>query len=315
MPARSGASRATRAARASTRAAFVAKRGSRASSGRSAASQNRANCASLPTARTRWPSAVANAWYGTIEGCALPSRRGGSPVTRKLSRLVRERGDLHVEQREIDVLPLAGPVPVGERGEDRGRRVHAGEEIRHRHADLHRAPAGGAVRLARDAHEPAHRLHEEVVAGPVAVRAVLAEAADRAVHEPRVLPREGGVREAMPREGADLVVLEEDVRPGCEPADDGLPLGPGDVDRHGPLAPVRRREICRRARAGAARGLEPWGSPSSRLVADPRPLDLDHLRSEVGEHLARPWAGEDAREVEDPDVGEGFASHREIILR
>ena len=45
-----------------TRPALVAKRSSRAKWGQPAISQNFANCPSLPTARTRWPSFDLNTW-------------------------------------------------------------------------------------------------------------------------------------------------------------------------------------------------------------------------------------------------------------
>ena len=51
-----------------------------------------------------------------------------------------------------------------QRGEDRAGRVHAGEEVGHRHADLLRSAAGQVVALAGDAHQPAQALDHEVVA-------------------------------------------------------------------------------------------------------------------------------------------------------
>ena len=68
-----------------------------------------------------------------------PSRKPGTAPSRSHCRaagrlagdvealaLVRERRDLHVEEREVDVLPRAGPVPVRERARAPRRRVHAG---------------------------------------------------------------------------------------------------------------------------------------------------------------------------------------------
>ena len=51
-----------------------------------------------------------------------------------------------------------------------------------RHADLLRR----AVGLAGQVHDPAHALDDEVVAGARRVGAVLAEAGDRAIDQPRV---------------------------------------------------------------------------------------------------------------------------------
>src|SRR6185312_11987075 len=94
------------------------------------------------------------------------------------------------EEREVDALPAAALPALEERGEDRAGRVHAGHEVGDRHAHLLRAAAGEVVALAGDAHEAAQPLDHEVVAGPLAIGAVLAEAGDRAVDEAGVVARE-----------------------------------------------------------------------------------------------------------------------------
>src|SRR5574337_943976 len=50
-----------------------------------------------------------------------------------------------VEQRHVDHLALAAGVAVAQRREDGHRRVHAGEQVRHRDADLLRPAAGQIV--------------------------------------------------------------------------------------------------------------------------------------------------------------------------
>ena len=75
--------------------------------------------------------------------------------------------------------PCAGAVAMRERRQDRDRRVHAGHEVGDRDARLLRAAAGQVVALAGDAHEAAHALDDEVVAGAIGVRTVLPEAGDR----------------------------------------------------------------------------------------------------------------------------------------
>jgi hypothetical protein len=82
---------------------------------------------------------------------------------------------LRVEQRHVDGLALAGAVAVAQCGEDRHRRVQAGEEVGHRHPDLLRSTAGHLVALACHAHQAAYALHGVVVAGSLAVGAGLAE--------------------------------------------------------------------------------------------------------------------------------------------
>ena len=60
----------------------------------------------------------------------------------------------------------------------------------------------------------------------------------------------------------------------------------------------------RLAGVAALRVLEERRTPAARVVALPRPLDLDHLGAEVGEVLRGPGAGEHARQVEDANTVE-----------
>ncbi len=306
-----GASSARSSPRSSTLAAFVANLGSRASSGRPRTSHKPGELRVVPdrhdevTVPRREGLVGHDARVGVAEA---PRRAAGDE---EALRLVRERRHLHVEEGEVDVLPAAAPLALGEGGEHRGGGVHAGEEVRERDADLHRR----AVRLSRDAHEPADGLDEEVVAGAIAVRTALAEAADGAVDEPGVHGGEVLVREATAGEGADLVVLEHDVRPRGEAADEGLPLGAREVDGHRALAPVRAREVGRLARRRPRAG-EPGRSPTRASRRRPGPLDLDAPRRRGPRAPGSPTARRGPREVEDADVREGgrFASGA-LILR
>ncbi|GAA4217194.1 hypothetical protein GCM10022253_15170 [Sphingomonas endophytica] len=45
------------------------------------------------------------------------------------------------------------------------------------------------------------------------------------------------------------------------------------------------------------------------VVALAGALDLDDVRAEIGEQLPGPWAGEDTREFEDAQAGEGADGH------
>ena len=148
--------------------------------------------------------------------CALPARCGATPLDQVAGAEVGEHRHLGVEQRHVDRLALAGAVAVAQRGEDRGHRVHAGEEIGDGDADLLRPAARGVVgdlgaRRAGDAHQAAHALDGVVVAGALAVRAGLAEAGDRAVDQARVAREQRRGVEAVPRQVADLEVLDKHV--------------------------------------------------------------------------------------------------------
>ena len=78
--------------------------------------------------------------------------------------LVRQPRDMRVQHPDIDLLPLPGRVAMAEGGEDADAAVEAGEQIADRNAHFLRQP----VRLAGQAHHAAHRLHQAVVARPLA---------------------------------------------------------------------------------------------------------------------------------------------------
>src|SRR5206468_7172686 len=99
---------------------------------------------------------------------------------------------LGIEQGHVDMRALPAALAPIEGGEDRDAGVEAGEEVDDRNADAHRPAAGLAVRKAGDAHQPAHALDDIVVAGTVGVGAVLPEAGDRGVYQPRVPAAERG---------------------------------------------------------------------------------------------------------------------------
>ena len=80
------------------------------------------------------------------------------------------------------MLARAGALAGDERRLDGDHRIEAGEDVGKGDADLLRL----AVGLAGQVHDAAHALDDEVVAGAVGVGAVLAEAGDRAVDQPRV---------------------------------------------------------------------------------------------------------------------------------
>ena len=212
--------------------------------------------------------------------------------------LVREPRHLRVQEREVDMLAAPGPFAARERGEDCGRRIHARHQVGGGDTHLLRPAAGQVVPLAGDAHDAAHGLRNQIVAGAARVGPRLAEAGDRTVDEARVERRKGGVVEAVLGEAAHFVVLDEDIGACGEPLDHRLPFGRGDVEGDRALPPVGRHVVGGIGGLGPARVAEEGGTPGSRVIARTRPLDLDHVGAEIGQQLARPGAREDAAEVE-----------------
>src|SRR5947209_9360274 len=94
-----------------------------------------------------------------------------------------------------------------ERAGDGQRGRHAADRVAYREPR-----AGGATGgLARDRHDPRHRLQLAVEGGRRPLGPSLAEARDRAVDEPRIDGRERLVAEPEPVHDAPAEVLPDDV--------------------------------------------------------------------------------------------------------
>ncbi len=186
--------------------------------------------------------------------------------------------------------------------------VKAGEDVGQCHADLLRTGAFFVIGASRDAHQAAHALDQEIVAGARGVGAVLAEAGDRAIHELRIERREAGVVEAIGLEPADLEVFQHHVRLRRQLAQDGLPLGAGHVHGQRTLVAVGAQEIGGIRRRLARAVGEPGRPPAARIVTAlairAGLLDLDHVGAEVAQQLRGPRPGQDAGQVEDLQPGE-----------
>ena len=171
--------------------------------------------------------------------------------------------------------------------------------------------AGLPVRHAGDAHQPAHALEHEVVAGARRVGPGLAEAGDRAVDQPRVQRAQAGIVEPVLGQRADLVVLDHDVALLGQRADQRLAFGRGQVAGDRFLAAVGRQEVGRiSAHAGVLVGAEEGRAPGARVVAFAGALHLDDLGAHVGQVLRRPGPGQHARQVEHAQVRQRSARRR-----
>ena len=203
------------------------------------------------------------------------------------------------------MLAAPAPLAVGESREDRARRIHAGHQVGGGDTHLLRAAARQVVALAGDAHDAAHGLRDQVVAGAGRIGPRLAEARDRAIDEARIERRERGIVETVLGEAAHLVVFDKDIGAFSEPPGHRLALGRGKIEGDRAFPPIGRHVVGPRRwsprrphRAGRA-------APQPRVSsARARALDLDHVGAEVGQQLGRPRAGEDAAEIEHLEAGE-----------
>src|SRR5258708_31200704 len=141
------------------------------------------------------------------------------------------------------MLPDARLRAMRERRADGDRGVHPGDDVGDRDAGALRTAARRGVGLAGDAHHPAHALDHEVVARPLAPGAGLAEAGQRAVDEPRIDLPQSVLAEAVARQVAVLVVLDQHIEAGRKRTDQRLSFGRRDVHRDRFLAAIRGGEI------------------------------------------------------------------------
>ena len=171
-------------------------------------------------------------------------------------------------------------------------RVGAGSQIADRNARAHGAP----VLLSRQAHAAGQRLHDHVVGRLVAIRAVLAETADRGIDDTRIELGDAIVVDAVFGGPARPHVLDNNIAVGGEAAHQLLPFLCPQVDRDALLVAVDRVEI-------GAVGPDEVGRQASRIVAGDL-LDLDHLRAEVAQNLGRERTRQERRQIEHLDVAE-----------
>ena len=214
---------------------------------------------------------------------------------------VREQGHLAVQEGQVELRPLAGPLAAEQGAGDRERAEHPAREVSHGKAHPRRRPAG----LARQAHGPAHGLERQVERRPFPVRPVLAEGRDRADDQPWIEPAQDLGRTAEAGHHARTEVLPDDVGHATEIVEDLPPLRRLEVHRDALLVPVDREEV-----GALALGPQEGRPHHAHGIASPRILDLDHLRSEIGEEHRAVRAGQHAREVEDAHAVEQHQRRR-----
>lgn len=129
------------------------------------------------------------------------------PADERRTGNIRQRRNLAIAQRHIQMLPLPRARPRQQRRHDAVAGVQPRRQIRDRHAHLH----GRSVPRARDVHQTHFGLHHDVVARAVPIWPRLAVARDAGVDEARVEGADAGVVEGVFGEGGGEVVFDEDV--------------------------------------------------------------------------------------------------------
>ncbi len=160
----------------------------------------------------------------------------------------------------------------------------------------HRRPIG----IARDVADAAHRARDAAEARPLPARARLPERGDAHHHEPWVHAGQLVIAEMPLLHGAGTEVLREDVGLGGQARDQRLAFGRAQVARDRFLVPGLDQPHVRHAVGGLV-------SEPAEVVADPRLLDLDHLRAVLAEERAAEGRGDERRQVQRHEAVESSA--------
>ncbi len=126
--------------------------------------------------------------------------------------MICKYGQPDIEQGDIDMLPPARTLALGERGLNADGAVKTGEDIDPCNADLLRL----AIGCAGQVHDAAHALDQEIITGLGGAGAGLAEAGDRTIDEARVEGGERWVIEPVTGKAAELEIFDEHVGAGDE---------------------------------------------------------------------------------------------------
>ena len=211
------------------------------------------------------------------------------PGRQVVHALVGQPGHVGVQHADIDLLADACRVTMADRRQDADAAVQPGEQVGHRHAHLLRLP----VRFAGQTHHPAHALDQAVIARARRIRAGLPEAGDRAIDQLRKLRVQLLIAQAVLGQRPDLEVLHQDVALCDQLQRQFLAFRRRDIQRDRALVAVHPDEIGALLRARHHRRGE-----AASVVARSRLFDLDHVGTQIAEHLRTGRPRQHAGQVE-----------------
>ena len=158
----------------------------------------------------------------------------------------------------------------------------------------------------------------EIVAGARGVRASLPEAGDGAVDEARIVRCETLVVEAKLGQAADLEILDQHVGAGREFLHDALALRGVEIKLDRPLAAVGAVKIGG-AKMAAIGGRHEGRAPAAGVVAGALAFHLDHVGTEIGQKLPRPWPGQNSGKLQYAQASQwtriGWTRHETLPIR
>ena len=196
-----------------------------------------------------------------------------------------------IEHRQIDKTAFAALLLAHQRGQDRRRRHRAAGVV----GRLETGDRRQRLALDRHAHQPGHRLDDQIVSRHPRQGAVLAVAGDRAIDDAGVQGARLLVMHVEFLRDAGAERLHDHVGLLDQPVGYGLTVRICEVD--GDAALVRIDAVVIDAALLVAGRVVP------AVIADFRLLDLDNVGAEIGEHLRRPRTRQQAAEVDYADAG------------
>ncbi len=181
-----------------------------------------------------------------------------------------QRGNRHVEHRDLDMLPAACLPAMDQRGQNPAHHVTAGAHVDKRRRRFHRM-----VRKSGDTYESRRRLDRIVHRAELRVAAVRAVALARRINQPRKTIRNLIVAEAERLHHAVEIILDQHVGVLEQLQHDFLPARLLQIDRDRALVGIEHQE---RVSGAARRQLR----PAQHFARDWR-LDLDNIRAHRGQ--------------------------------
>ena len=195
--------------------------------------------------------------------------------------------EVGVEQCDVEILALAGALAMQQRRHHRQRRVYAGAHV----AERRGRKVGWPIRFADHVGNPGIRLRDEVVAGQMRERALLAEGRNRAHHDARVERPRGFVVQAHPRDHAGREILHHHVDLGHEFLENRERVRIFDVEAEAALAEVLLDEV--------AAAMIAVKRQHASAVAVGRDLHFDNIGAHLRHHPGDGGSGDELGEVED----------------
>ena len=219
--------------------------------------------------------------------------------------LLQDERRHRLEHRDLEGRAFAGPELPEQGGADCSR----GDLAHHMVGNQQRREARDTVALQREFGDAGNALQDAIIGGPATVRAAGTEPGDGAVHQTGLSRATGRGIEAKPRQRLRTNIRDQHVTAGEDGQQRLARLRQFQVKTDRAFAAVEMQVFARHLSGRR------WTAQGAKQVAARR-LDLDDLRSEIGEPQRRSRADDDAGKIKDLDAGQrpGVVRHAHRML-